>query len=233
MSEPIQRQHSLESGPGLDQARSDQLPPITRSIELVADYQGGRASALEELIGRYLPRLRRVVRVRLGADLAGHVEVEDIVQETLIVALERFEDLEVRAHTAILSWLSKIAEHRILDKVGYFSAQKRDVRRVVPVDPKTGSRESFEAGPVLFAGIESPSQVVSRREFEQLIDVHIGALEPHIYRDILLQRDYEEASWEELRENFDRPTIAAVQELYRRAQVKLRRSLARYTGAAD
>ncbi|NOT29057.1 MAG: hypothetical protein HOP15_01270, partial [Planctomycetes bacterium] len=43
------------------------LPELSRSIELVRQFQAGNRAACNELLERYRPRLLRIVRVKLGA----------------------------------------------------------------------------------------------------------------------------------------------------------------------
>jgi hypothetical protein len=50
--------------------------------------------------------------------------------------------------------------------------------------------------------------------------VCVAELDP-VHRDVILLRDYSLLDWPEVREQLDRPTVAATQELYRRAQLRL------------
>jgi hypothetical protein len=71
----------------------DELPDPGRSLALLARAQGGDRAALEDLIGRYQERLRRIVRIQLGASaLRRHYDSMDIVQNTFRAALPKIGD---------------------------------------------------------------------------------------------------------------------------------------------
>jgi RNA polymerase sigma factor (sigma-70 family) len=201
------------------------LPAFGPSLELLTRYQAGDEAALERLIERYLPRLQRIVSVRMGRKLSERVEVDDIVQETLIVAARKIGELEMRDHSSILNWLARIAERQIHDKVAYFGARKRDVAKELRMAPHGTSTFSGPAASRIVGDDASPSLAVARTEFEALVDEHLARLEPSDYREAIVLRDFQQADWEYIRIALGRPTIAAVQELHRRAQIKLRLSL--------
>jgi RNA polymerase sigma-70 factor (subfamily 1) len=226
MQKTMENPGSLDGGSAFDASRSDVLPAATYSMELVARHQGGDGQALNELLDRYLPRLRRIVQARMSPELARQVEADDIVQDSMQIAARKVDGLELRGHGAILRWLATIAEHKIRDKVDYFRAQKRDVARQVALEPGSSPGDSSGTGPLVPAPGSTPSSIASQHEFEELVDAHVAQLQPEAYRDVILLRSYEEASWEEIRERLERPSVEAVQEMYRRAQVKLRLSLA-------
>ena len=189
-------------------------------MKLVHRVREGDDAAMGELLERYRQRLERIVRVRMGARLERSIEVDDLVQETFIVAMRKLADIELRSHASILQWLAKVAENQIHDKVDYFNAQKRDGAREIPIDAeRPGDSGPIRRDPV---GAEtSPSISAQRKEIEQLVDELVQELEPDAYREVVLMRDYYDETWEAICEKLDRPTIGAAQELYRRAQIRL------------
>lgn len=70
---------------------------------LVVAAQHGDRRALDDLIAAYLPLVYNIV----GRALDGHSDVDDVVQETLVRAVERLGDL--RDPAAFRSWLAAIA----------------------------------------------------------------------------------------------------------------------------
>lgn len=199
------------------------LPELTRSMELVEAFKEGESTAANELFERYRPRLLRIVRARMGAALRRRLDEEDIVQETLLVAAAKLGDFELRSHAGLLHWLGRIAENVIRGQREHHQAQKRDGAREVRLQATTSPVEGF-----LLAGDLSPSQRALRAEFEALVDAHVQELEPPEYREVVLLRDYYLEEWESLRQRLERPTVAAAQELYRRAHQRLRERLRRH-----
>jgi RNA polymerase sigma-70 factor (ECF subfamily) len=213
---------SIRGGPG-----ADALPDLSRSIELVRLVQAGDRKACDELFERYRPRLLRIVRVRLGKRLRRRLDEEDVVQEVLLVAAAKIGEFELRSHAGILHWLARIAENAIRRKREHYEADKRDAQREVRL-----RHGASETGPgVQVAADElSPSQGAMRAEFEELIDAYVEELEPPEYREVILLRDYCHEEWEDVRRALARPTVAAAQELYRRAHQRLRERMQRHLG---
>jgi RNA polymerase sigma factor (sigma-70 family) len=205
-----------------DPAEPGPLQELSRSIELVRQFHAGDGAACNELLERYRPRLVRIVRVKLGA-LRRHLDEEDVVQEVLLIAATKLASFELRSHAGILHWLARIAENVIRQKRERHAAEKRDAGREVALQPGEGA-----TGLALAASGLSPSQQASRAELEALVDAAVEVLEPPEYREVILQRDYYQEEWEEVRRALDRPTVAAVQELHRRAHQRLKERLRKH-----
>jgi len=218
-------------GPSGDRASPEEvsaiapLPELSRSIELIRLIQAGDSRACNELLTRYRPRLLRIVRIRLGSGLQRRLDDEDIVQESLLIASERLGDFELRSHAGLLHWLARIAENVIKKKREHHDAQRRDPAR--ELQARSTERGGLP-GHELAAGDPSPSLRASRAEMEELVDAYVEALDPPEYREVILQRDYFQEEWEEVRRLLGRPTVAATQELHRRAHQRLRERLRRY-----
>lgn len=206
-----------------DPSPPEPLHELSRSIELVRQFHAGDPAACNELLARYRPRLVRIVRVKLGADLRALLDEEDVVQEALLVAATKLSSFELRSHAGLLHWLARIAENVIRQKREHHGAEKRAHGRAVPLQPGTGT-----TGFALAASGLSPSRQASRTELEALVDATVEQLEPPEYRAVILQRDYYQEEWEEVRRALGRPTVAAAQELYRRAHQRLKERLRKH-----
>ena len=219
---------SPSSGAGGETARRTSrtaLPDLGRSIELVHEVQSGDELALNELFARYQDRVRRIVSVRMGAGLRRLMDEEDIVQEVFIVAARHIADFEPRSHASILRWLAAIAENKLREKAKYHGRDKRNAAREIRFDSSSTTPTAMRVPEPAAAG-PTPSQQSVWLEIEELVDACLSKLEPEVYREVILQRDYYDSSWEELCDALERPTVAAVQELYRRAHAKLRVAVA-------
>ena len=203
-----------------------EIPELSRSIELVQLVQQGDQHALDELFERYKPRLLRIIRVKLGPRLQRHLDEDDILQEVFLIALRKMREFELRSHAGILQWLARIAENQISNRLEYYEAEKRDAGREQPLARDTGTTRGIH----LAASELSPSQKAVRSEFEELIDAQVQGLDPPEYRDVILHRDYYQEEWDEVRSNLGRPSVEAVQELYRRAHRRLRERMQKHLG---
>lgn len=195
------------------------LPELSESVRLVALAQGGDAAALNDLLTRYLDRLRRVVRIRMGPGLARRMEIEDVVQETMLMASQEIVRLEVRSQGSILQWLGKIALNRIRDANKYFGAQKRAAPTVTL---RGGHASDSSAGGVDPAADDTqPGDRADRGEVTAILDEAVAQLADDD-REVILMRDYEAAEWDEIAARIGR-TPGATRKLHQRAWIRLRK----------
>jgi DNA-directed RNA polymerase specialized sigma24 family protein len=196
----------------------------TRSTELVRQSKRGDPGAANELFTRYIPRLSRLLKVMIAPGQRASIDPEDVLQETLMVAARRLHELEVRSSDAILCWLKRIAELEVKNRLQYLHAQKRDPARERRNEGSTDSTP----GLAVPSYDPTPSQVYAREEMERIVDRELHLLEPPDYREVILLRDYCDADWEHIRVALERPSVAAVKDLYHRAHDRLRERLARF-----
>ncbi len=82
---------------------------------LLAQVREGDEAARNRLVRRYLPILERWARGRLPARARGLADTDDLVQVTLLRALDRVKDFEPRREGAFLAYLRRILRNQILD----------------------------------------------------------------------------------------------------------------------
>lgn len=193
---------------------------LNQSIDLVKRAQTGDDVALDALIGRYYDRVRRIVRLRLGRNLRRYLDSEDILQGTFIGAVRAFDRFEMRDESSLLHWLSKIAEHQIKDAADYHYAQKRDGRREqslrVPKPSDTTDEFAFEPADEYRPPIDD---LVAGERIEA-IEEAIAELRED-YREVILVRNYEGASWSSVAELMGSPSPDAARMHYARAITEL------------
>ncbi len=91
---------------------------------------GGDVAAREKLLVHYQERLLQMVRLRMDRRLAARVDPSDIVQETLIEAVQKLSDYLRRRPLPFYPWLRQLAWERLVDlHRRHVRAQKRSVRR--------------------------------------------------------------------------------------------------------
>jgi RNA polymerase sigma factor (sigma-70 family) len=92
-------------------------PPMDSTAALLARVRGGDGVAREALFERYLPLLRRWAHGRLPARARGVSDTDDLVQMTLIRALNHVEDFESRHEGAFLAYLRQILLNQVRDEI--------------------------------------------------------------------------------------------------------------------
>lgn len=84
---------------------------------LVTKAQAGDRGAFDTLARRYEDRLREGIRLRMGPQVRGNLEPDDVLQETFLRAFESIASFQWRDEAGFLGWLESIAENRIRDSL--------------------------------------------------------------------------------------------------------------------
>ncbi len=95
----------------------DQDSPLESTAYLLERHQDGDERAGERLVARYLPILRRWAHGQLPADARGLSDTDDLVQMTLIKALNSMKGFEVRREGAFFAYLRRILLNTLRDEV--------------------------------------------------------------------------------------------------------------------
>jgi RNA polymerase sigma-70 factor (ECF subfamily) len=191
------------------------LPDFGRSLVLLARAQSGDRGALEDLVGRYQERLRRIVRIQLGSSpLRRQYDSMDIVQSTFAAALPKIGDLHPRSAAGLLAWLALIATNQIRDAHDHARAAKRDSAREV---------HSEEAQAAISSGGTRPGDEASLAEVREMLDEEVSKL-PADQRRVVVLRDYCGEDWEQISSELGREN-GATRQLHQRAWIRLRRVL--------
>jgi len=87
------------------------------SLALLTRAQAGDPQALDDLIRRYLPRLKKWVSGRLPSGHRGLVDTDDLVQETLINVVRLLPSFEVRHEAGLQAYFRQAVLNRLRDGV--------------------------------------------------------------------------------------------------------------------
>ena len=105
----------LLGAPG--ERRADALLSDEPTIELVVKARAGNRDAVEALLQRCLPGLKRWAHGRLPAAARGSLDTGDLVQETVLHVLRRLDQFEPRHVGAMQAYLRMSVINRIRDEV--------------------------------------------------------------------------------------------------------------------
>jgi len=112
--------------------RSNQAPLISDepTIELVIRAREGDRLAVEALLERCLPSLKRWAHGRLPLAARGSLDTSDLVQETVLHVLRRLDHFQPRHVGAMQAYLRQSVINRIRDEVRRVSRQPAPVELV-------------------------------------------------------------------------------------------------------
>jgi RNA polymerase sigma factor (sigma-70 family) len=113
------------------------------SVELLVKAQSGDGEALNGLLARYLPRLKRWASGRLPAGMRTMLDTNDLVQDAVINALRNLETLEIRTEGTLQAYLRRAVNNRIIDL--YRRAGRRPTRQEMPEDAASPAASPLEA----------------------------------------------------------------------------------------
>lgn len=102
------------------------------TIELVIKARDGDRLAVEALLQRCLPELKRWAHGRLPAAARGNLDTGDLVQETVLHVLRRLDHFEPRHVGAMQAYLHQSVINRIRDEVR--KVTRRPAPGELPVD---------------------------------------------------------------------------------------------------
>jgi len=86
------------------------------SVELLQRVREGDQGALDRLLRRYVPALRRWARGRLPVWARDMADTEDLVQDTVVRSLQRLNHFEQRHDGALQAYLRQAVMNRIRDE---------------------------------------------------------------------------------------------------------------------
>jgi RNA polymerase sigma factor (sigma-70 family) len=90
---------------------------LESTAELLERIRRGDPTAQERLVSRYLPVLKRLAHGRLPARARDLSDTDDLVQVTLIRALDHVETFEIRREGAFLAYMRQILVNQIRDEI--------------------------------------------------------------------------------------------------------------------
>ena len=171
-------------------------PPSSATVEiddaeLVARTARGELGAFEQLVDRHRP-----VVVRVAARIVGPEEAEDVSQDAFLRAFHRLDHF--RGDAPFRSWLLRITHNAALDHLGRRAPSRSTPRRSTP-----RSRAPRE-----------PAERLEMRERIERLERKLRGLSPQ-HRTVLVLRDAEGLSYEEIAEITEAPIGSGKGRLHR------------------
>jgi len=191
-------------------------------LELIDRLRAKDPAVLEVLMERHGPRLYRLA---FGITRS-HADAEEVVQDAFLTLFRKVDSFEGRA--ALGTWLYRVAANAALIKRrGKRAEVEVKLEDYLPTFKGDGHREGDRA--LLLADwSETPESVLLSGEARQILEDGLALLPDH-YRAIVVLRDVEELSNEEVAEILGE-TVATVKSRLHRARMALREVLTRRLG---
>lgn len=178
--------------------------PIDTTVELVERAKAGDRDALDRLVTRFLPPLRRWASGRLPRWSRDLMDTDDLVQETVIRALNRIGQFESRHPGSLQAYLRQAVMNRIRDEV------RRTGRS--PLITELDERRSADGA--------SPLELAIGQEAVERYEAALARLKPE-EREAIVARIEMEFSYQEVADALGKPSADAARMTVSRALLHL------------
>ncbi len=190
--------------------------PFHHTLALVDRAQRDDSAALQELFTRYLPRVRRIVALRVGRNQQEILDLDDVTQEALIDALRGLAKFSAQSDASFVNWLSKLVVNRIRMAWRAAATEGRGGGRVQRfADADHTVRDSH-----LIGDTPTPSKHAEATEVEDQMAAKIQLL-PERYREVIIERAQCQMSYEEIAQSMDFPNANAARAFFSKALRRL------------
>jgi RNA polymerase sigma-70 factor (ECF subfamily) len=180
------------------------------SFNLLARARAGDSDALNRLLARHLPRLRRWAAGRLPGYARGRDDTDDLVQDTVVRALRNLESFEPHREGALQAYLRQAVLNQIRDAIR--RAKRRPALDVLDEEMTGQDISPFEHA----VGVETLSRY----------DAALAALRPQD-REAIIGRIELGYDYKELATTLDKPTDGAARLAVHRALLRLAEEMRR------
>jgi RNA polymerase sigma-70 factor (ECF subfamily) len=195
---------------------SEAAPIPESTLSLLTRARAGDQAALDELFGRYGPRLRRWASGRLPRWARDLAETSDIVQETLLQVFKRIDRFEHRGEGALQAYLRQAVMNRISNEL------RRANRRPA----------GLELSPDVPDEAASPLDAAIGAEAVERYEAALQRLPPED-RELIVARVELGLTYSEIATMADRPSANAARMAVMRALAQLAEDMCERPGAAQ
>lgn len=184
-------------------------------IKRLRQARGGDSDALGKLLNEFRPYLKLVAQRAMDGRLAGRIDSSDVVQQTYLSAIRKFDEFTGEDADALAGWLLLIHERNLIDTARkHLEAEKRSVGR---------EETQIETEPLAEMELTSPSQRLMRGERAVRLAAALACL-PDEQAEAVRLRHLDGQSLEKIARHFGRSERAVAGLLYR-GMMNLRKGL--------
>ncbi|MEM7456701.1 MAG: sigma-70 family RNA polymerase sigma factor [Planctomycetota bacterium] len=191
------------------------------SIGLLIDRaRTGCDSSREKLLDQLSSFMAHMAASRMNPAFQAKFGESDVVQQTLAVAIEKFEDFRGKSEGELLAWIKQILRNQILMNQRSLTSHKRDMFREQPIISPDSSIQPTHFPVDRHA---TPGTEAVRNEYSVAVRDALKLL-PEDYRQVIQFRNWDKLSFPEIARRMNR-SANAVTKLWYRALIELRKKL--------
>ena len=185
--------------------------------KLIRRLQARDTQAFEQLIEDHQSRIYNLIFRMLG----NHEEAEDLLQEVFITVFKKIDGF--RGESSLSTWIYRIATNHCINRKKYLTRRKHYSKSSYG---DLSEREQSESGGGLTENLPRPDEMAEGKQMEQAIQQAISTLDDE-YRVVLILRDVQNLSYDEIEQILDVPAGTVKSRLHR-ARMALKEKLVPY-----
>lgn len=197
-------------------------PPSPGVADWLVQARTGSADSLGRALEACRGYLLLIAQQELEPELQAKGGASDLVQETFLKAHRHFARFHGETEAELLAWLRRLLLNNLIDfRRLYLETAKRQVGKEISLQAGPPGGSFCEGGNQLAAPQLSPSGIAMEDEQAQALRKAMNRL-PEEYRQVLLWRQQDELTFEEIGRRLDRSADAA-RKLWARAVARLQK----------
>lgn len=206
------------------------MAPPSDAVQSFRPPNAGHERYLAEAFVRYGPRLARIVAWRLDPRLRGRTDVDDVLQEAYLAAVQRYDHYRSSdPQFSLFLWMRLIVGQTLADvHRRHLGTRMRDARLDISLDRPARPSNAASWVHNVQGQLTSPSQAMMRKEASSALQDALQRLRSND-REILVLRHFEELSNGEVAELLAL-THKAASIRYVRALQRLKEALVQQAG---
>ncbi len=177
-----------------------------------------------EQLGQYEAYLQMLARIQLRQEYQAKLGASDLVQQTLLKAVQAIDQFRGGTEAEFRGWLRQILAHEIAHLHRDLHRDKRDIRREQAIQQRL-DQSSIRLEQWLVADTASPSRQIDTRERLLILSRCLEDL-PEAQREAVRMRYLEDLSVQEIAERLDK-SVPSVAGLLHRGLAALREAMQR------
>ena len=177
----------------------------------------GDPQAIGQLLAKYRRYLLTIANNDLEGGMRAKVGASDVVQQSMLLAQQNFENFKGTTEAELLGWLKAILVNDIRNNHRFYSTQKRDSGRELNLQERSAVRHNL-----VDPKLTPSSEAMKKEKAEALSDALVKL--PEDYRTVIQLRNFEHLEFQEIGERMNRSADAA-RKLWARAIESLQTNL--------
>lgn len=194
-------------------------PAPSSVADLLAKTRRGDAPSREQLFELCREYVALLARTRVESWMRRKVDASDLVQQTMLDAMQGLDRFEGTTEAEWLAWLRQVLTHNLHDFIRRYRTAKRAVGKEQQFAGALDDSQAPTPENLLADSLATPSQVLMQHEHELALAAAIARLAPD-HREVIELRNLQRLPFDEVAERMGR-SRPAVQMLWTRAIKKL------------